>query len=195
MSNAPQQLVVFGGQGSGKGTQATRLAERLDVQHIGAGDILRKIAKEGTPLGHKVADILGAGQFVPDDMILEIVTLQLKSLPADRGFVLEGYPRNVVQSEELRTTLDTLGRSADRTVFVYLDVPRDVLVKRLQERQRHDDTAELITERLRLYDERTAPVLKAVESWARVLHVNGDQPIETVTDEIVNRLSDAKTQA
>ncbi len=195
MSAAPRQLVVFGGQGSGKGTQAVRLAEAFDLQHIGAGDILRKIAGEETPLGRKVADILGAGQFVPDDMILEIVTLQLKSLPADKGFVLEGYPRSVVQAGEFREALDALGRPAERTLFIYLDVPRDVLVKRMQERQRHDDTAELIAERLRLYDERTAPVLEAVESWAQVVHVNGNQPIETVTDEIVNRLSDAKAQA
>jgi adenylate kinase len=195
MSHAPKQLVVFGGQGSGKGTQAVRLADTFDVQHIGAGDILRRIAKEGTPLGQKVAEILGAGQFVPDDLILEIVTLQLKSLPADRGFVLEGYPRSVVQSEEFRAALERLGRPPGQTVFVYLDVPRDVLVRRMQDRKRHDDTEELITERLRLYDERTAPVLQAVESWAQVLHVNGNQSIEAVTDEIVNRLSSAKAQA
>lgn len=195
MSQAPRQLVVFGGQGSGKGTQAVRLADTFDVPHIGAGDILRRIAKEGTPLGQKVAEILGAGQFVPDDLILEIVTLQLKSLPADRGFVLEGYPRSVVQSEAFRAALEQLARPPGQTVFVYLDVPRDVLVRRMQDRKRHDDTEELITERLRLYDERTAPVLQAVESWARVLHVNGNQPIEAVTDEIVNRLSSAKTQA
>ena len=190
MNQASPQLVVFGGQGSGKGTQATRLAEALDLERIGAGDILRKIAKEDTPLGQKVSAILDAGQFVPDDMILEIVTLQLKSLPPGRGFVLEGYPRSTVQAGEFRKALEALGRPADRTTFVYLDVPRPVLVKRLQERGRHDDTAELIEERLRIYDERTAPVLKGVGSWAQVIRVNGNQPIEAVTEEITNRLGD-----
>lgn len=195
MSQIPRQLVIFGGQGSGKGTQAARLAEQFGLESIGTGDILRRMASEGTPAGDKIAKIIGAGQLVPDDMIAEIVSLQLESLPADRGFVLEGYPRTVRQADLLREVLDRLGRSPASVVFITLDVPRDVVVKRLLERGRHDDTQELIEERLRLYEEQTTPVLKAVEQWATVVHINGNQPVETVTEEISNQLNNAQAQA
>jgi adenylate kinase len=191
----PVQLVVFGGQGSGKGTQAAALAARLDLELIGTGDILRKMATEQTPIGRKVNEIISAGQLVPDDMISEIITLQLKSLPGERGFVLEGYPRTIRQAEELEAASEASGRSPEAMTFVYLDVPREELIKRLLARGRHDDTEELIDERLRLYDEKTAPVLKAVEAWANVIHVDGDQPVEAVTESIIKELEHAKAQA
>lgn len=195
MSAAPRQLVVFGGQGSGKGTQAARLAEQLDLELIGTGDVLRQMAKEDTPSGRKIAPIIQTGQLVPDDMISGIVGRQLERLPTERGFVLEGYPRTVNQSEQLQATLERLERTASSTVLVNLDVPRDVLQRRLLDRGRHDDTEELIEERLRLYDERTAPVLEAVASWVRVLHVDGNQPVETVTETITKQLNHVQTKA
>lgn len=195
MSAAPRQLVVFGGQGSGKGTQAARLAEQLKLELIGAGDLLRQMAKEDTPSGRKIAPIIQAGQLVPDDMISGIVGRQLESIPPERGFVLEGYPRTVRQSELFKGILERLGRATTGATFVNLDVPREELKRRLLERQRHDDTEALIEERFRLYDKRTAPVLKAVEPWARVLHIDGNQPIEAVTQAVINQVSDAKAQA
>ncbi len=195
MSQAPRQLVVFGGQGSGKGTQAKRLAERFDLELIGTGDLLRRLAQEDTPTGRRIAPIITAGQLVPDEVISDIIARRLEALPATAGFLIEGYPRTVTQAEQFQAILERLGRSATTTTFVNLDVPRDVLEHRLLARRRHDDTAELIEERLRLYDERTTPVRDAVAAWAQVVHVDGNQPVPAVTDAIINRLSDAKAQA
>lgn len=195
MNRTPRQLVIFGGQGSGKGTQAVRLAERFDLELIGAGDVLRRMAGEDTPIGRQIAPIVEAGQLVSDDLASDVIARRLEALPATAGFLVEGYPRTVNQAKQFQAILKRLGRSPEATIFVNLDVPRAVLEQRLLARQRHDDTAELIAERLRLYDERTQPVRDAVTAWARVIHIDGNQSVPAVTDAIINRLSDAKTQA
>lgn len=195
MSQTPRQLVVLGGQGSGKGTQAKRLAERFDLELIGAGDVLRRIIAADTPLGRKIAPTVRAGKLLPDEVSSEIIAARIGDVPAASGFVLEGYPRSVKQSELFRANLERLGRPVGSTVFITLDVPRPVLKERLLKRHRQDDTEEIIEERFRLYDEKTKPIYDAVAAWAQVVHVDGNQPVPAVTATIINQLSDVKAQA
>lgn len=195
MSAGPIQIVLFGGQGVGKGTQAKRLAESYGVDLIGAGDLLRQMAQQDTPSGRKIAPIIAAGKLVPGEIVTDLIALQLESIPTDQGFVLEGYPRTVDQSGQFKKVLERLRRTGTPTVFVKLEVPREIQRQRLLDRGRHDDTAAVIERRLRIYDQQTTPILTEVEPWAPVIHIDGNHPIPEVTELITNRLSDVQAKA
>ena len=178
----------MGAPGAGKGTQAARLAERLGAAHLEAGALLREIAAQDSRLGAQVREPIAEGRLVPDELTDQVVGERLRTLPADEGFVLDGYPRNVRQARALRRLLGELGGLEQRPVFLYLDVPRDVLVERLRRRGRTDDTDDVIARRLEVYDAETAPVRDAVSDWADVVAINGDQPPDAIAEEIVGVL-------
>jgi adenylate kinase len=161
MSEAPNHVILLGPPGSGKGTQAERLADRLGAEHVNTGASLRELAAEDSPLGRRVAELTGRGDLVPDDVTDQVVRARLESIPAGRGFILDGYPRTVAQAEALRGLLAELGRLEPRPVFVRLDVPRDTVLERLRRRrgleQRADDTDARAVRRLEIYDAETAP--------------------------------------
>jgi adenylate kinase len=180
---------MLGAPGAGKGTQAARLAKRLGAAHLEAGALFRQMASEDSPLGAQIRELVARGHLVPDDLTDEVVGERLRALPTDRGFVLDGYPRNVRQAHALHSLLGELGRLEPRPVFVHLDVPRDVLVARLRRRRglegRADDTDDVITRRLEVYEAETAPVRDAVTDWANVVTIDGDQPPDAVAGEIL----------
>jgi adenylate kinase len=175
----------MGAPGAGKGTQAERLAERLGAPHLEAGALLREMAAQDSPLGARIRELIDEGRLVPDALTDKVVGERLRRLAADQGFVLDGYPRNARQAHALRRLLGELGRLEQRPVFLYLDVPRDVLVGRLRRRGRSDDTDDVIARRLELYDAETAPVRDAVGEWADVVTINGDQPPDAVAEEVL----------
>jgi adenylate kinase len=175
----------MGAPGAGKGTQAERLANELGAPHLDTGALLREAAGQDSQLAVRVGELINEGRLVPDDLTDQIVAERLSALPADQGFVLDGYPRNVRQARALRRLLGELGRLEQRPVFVYLDVPRDALVERLRRRGRSDDTDDVIARRLDLYDEETAPLRDAVGEWADVVAINGDQPPDAVADQVL----------
>lgn len=183
---------MMGAPGAGKGTQAARLAERLGAAHLEAGALFRQMASEDSPLGAEVRELIADGRLVPDELTDEVVGERLRALPAEQGFVLDGYPRNVRQARALYRLLGELGRLEPRPVFVHLDMPRDVLVERLRRRRdlegRGDDTDDVITRRLEVYEAETAPVRDAVTEWADVVTIDGDQPPEAVAEEIAGAL-------
>jgi adenylate kinase len=127
------KIILIGAPGSGKGTQAKVLAERLDVPHISTGDILREAVKLGTELGRKAQPIMASGGLVPDDLMIGIIDERLKRDDARKGFILDGFPRTVVQAEKLDGILAGNGKSGLRVV--YLSVPDEIIVRRIAARR------------------------------------------------------------
>ena len=151
----PIGMVILGRQGSGKGTQAIRIAESYGVVHISTGDMLRAAVADGTELGLKAKSLMDAGDLVPDSVINGIVEERLlKQDVQSGGFLLDGFPRTVGQAEALLTYAED-----DLRLALNLDVSIDEVMARMLSRGRDDDTAEAITRRLELYETETAPLL------------------------------------
>jgi adenylate kinase len=188
---ANTNILFFGPQGVGKGTQAAIVAPLLRLAHVSTGDLFRRNIAEKTPLGLRVWPILDAGELVPDDLTIAMLDDHLihlrRTQPELRGVIFDGFPRTVAQVEALDTFLGTRGERID--AVVYIDAPRPVLVERMFNRGRADDTREAAEERLRLYEEKTQPLLSLFERRGITKRINGDQPVEAVTAEIVAALS------
>jgi adenylate kinase len=165
---------MLGPPGSGKGTQGERIAQELGVEHISSGDLLRAAVARDTPLGREVAGYMDRGELAPDALVAEAVGPLLHE---HDGYVLDGFPRNLAQSE---------GLGFD--VVVYLDVPDDVLTRRLLGRGRRDDREDVIAERLREYAHDTRPLIDHYRERDVLLAVDGDRPPDEITGEIVERL-------
>lgn len=154
------RLVLLGAPGSGKGTQASRLAEVTGARHISTGDLLRAEVAAGTELGRRVAGYLNAGELVPDDVLLRLTLPLVESAAADSGYLLDGFPRSVEQAGELAARIS---RPAEVSRVVFLSVPRAELVARLLRRSaeqgRSDDTAEVIERRLQVFEEETSTLI------------------------------------
>ena len=114
-------LLVLGPQGSGKGTQASRLAEERGIPHVSTGDMFRAAIAAGTPLGRRVEPILASGELVPDELTVALIRERLSEPDAARGFVLDGFPRNLAQAEALDAMLSEIGRELDLVLFFDLD--------------------------------------------------------------------------
>ena len=199
--------MLLGPPGSGKWTQATRLADRLSIPHISTGDILRAAVKRGTPLGQQVAGIMASGGLVGDDLITDLVRDRLAEPDTARGFILDGYPRTAAQAN----ALDTM-RVPDSFVVALIQVPDDMIVKRMSSRRvcdscgltqsvshdsksdgetcpycggdlivRPDDNPETVRRRLATYAEAATPVIQYYRSRARYGEVNGLQHADKVT--------------
>lgn len=184
-------VLFFGPQGVGKGTQAAIVAPRLRLAHVSTGDLFRRNIAEQTALGRRVQPILDAGGLVPDDLTIAMLDDHLVKLrqtqPELRGVVFDGFPRTVAQAASLDEFLGTRGERVD--AVVYIDAPRPVLVERMMGRGRADDTREAAEERLRLYEEKTQPLLALYERRGIVRRINGNQSIEAVTAEIIGVLT------
>jgi len=179
------KLLFVGPPGAGKGTQAARVAERLGIPHISTGDMFRDHVARGTDLGERVDSIMKAGDYVPDEITVEMLGERIAEPDAARGFILDGFPRTVGQVEALD---GLIGRHGLDTVVVF-DVDEDALVERLLARGRVDDTEETIRNRFKVYQEQTAPLLDIYNSRAIVTHIDGLGEIEDVTDGILTALS------
>ena len=182
----PVKLVFLGPPGSGKGTQAEVLAEQLGVSHISTGAMLRDAVAEGTELGRKVEGIMSSGALVDDDTMAEVVRERLAKDDAREGFILDGYPRTLPQAETLGTILSRDGAALDGVVLI--DVPEDELVRRAVARQRADDKEEVVRQRLRVYREKTEPLIDYYRDRGLLRAVDGDQPIEEVTSRILEAI-------
>lgn len=154
-------VLLIGPPGSGKGTQGERLATRLGVEHIAAGDLLRAEVAAGTPLGRQVADLMRRGELVPDVVILSLLMPKVLAASEHNGYLLDGFPRSVEQAVEARKLAERAGASPD--AVIYLDAPRDELVRRILARAlvegRADDNPETVANRLHVFDEATHPLV------------------------------------
>ena len=151
------RIVLLGPPGSGKGTQATRLAEKLGVPHISTGELFRHNINAATPLGLEAKKYLDAGDLVPADLTNALVDDRLNGDDVAQGFILDGFPRTVEQAGALDDMLKRRGLKLD--AVLELRVHEDELVARLQSRGRADDTEDVIRNRFRVYRDETAPLL------------------------------------
>lgn len=182
------RLILIGPQGSGKGTQGDRLAKRYGVAHIATGDLLRAAATTGTELGLRAKNYMDRGELVPDELVLAILETRLAASDAEVGFVLDGYPRNAAQVASLTAMLGALDHELDAVVS--LEVPGEILVARMSQRGRADDTPEAIRRRLDLFWQQTAPLLEHYERGGLLERVDGVGEKEEVEERVAKALAD-----
>jgi adenylate kinase len=176
------RLIFLGPPGAGKGTQAQALAVVSAVPHISTGDILRAAVAAKTALGQKAERFMSQGELVPNDLILGLIRERLGQLDAQIGWILDGFPRTVPQAEFLDHLLADIHQPYD--FVVNLDVPDEVILARLQKRGRQDDNEGVIRHRLDVYREQTAPLIDFYRSRQKLISINGNQPMETVTHDL-----------
>jgi adenylate kinase len=180
------EILILGPQGSGKGTQAKLIASEYGFAHIATGEILREAVAAGTELGLRVQPILEAGELVPDELMIELIRNRLDEPDAADGFVLDGFPRTLVQAEALDAMLAEIARPLV-AVFEFL-IADDVCIQRLLARAklegRTDDAPEVIAKRLALYHEITEPVVEHYRATGRLVGIHADRPVDEVFSEV-----------
>jgi adenylate kinase len=185
------RLVLLGAPGSGKGTQATRLREHLQVLHVSTGELLRAAVAAGTPLGLQARPVMEAGNLVSDEIVLGMLEERLLKPDAAAGFVLDGYPRNLAQARALDALLDRLRQPVD--IAVQLDVDAPLLVERISGRAalegRTDDAPDAVRNRLSVYDEQTAPVVDYYRNQGKLACVHGEGSMDQVFTRIVEAIA------
>lgn len=179
------RLVLLGPPGAGKGTQAGVLSGELGVPHISTGDLFRAHIGDETPLGAEVRRYLDAGALVPDEITNEMVRERLGERDAAHGFVLDGFPRTVVQAEVLAGVLGDLGERLD--AVLELQVPSEVAVQRMLARGRADDTEEVIRRRLGVYADETSPLLEHYATLVVTVDAVGE--VDEVSSRALSALS------
>lgn len=181
------RVLLMGPPGAGKGTQAVVIAELLGVPHISTGDIFRANVSQGTSLGVEAKRYMEAGEYVPDSVTNAMVRDRLAQDDAQRGFLLDGYPRTLDQVGELDSMLSVAGVTLEHVVELTVDVDEVVgrLVKRAAEQGRADDTEDVIRRRLEVYAEQTAPLTAMYASRGVLSTVDGMGSVDEVTARIV----------
>lgn len=176
------RLIFLGPPGAGKGTQAQTLAQDQGIPHISTGDILRTAVAEKTELGQKAQSYMDKGELVPDQLMLDLVRDRLGQNDVKTGWILDGFPRTVVQATFLDELLQDIQQTYDRVINI--DAPDEVLVARLLGRGRKDDAEEVIRNRLAVYRKQTAPLIDFYGKRNQLAYINGDQPVAAVAAEI-----------
>lgn len=216
-------IVILGPQGSGKGTQAERLAEKFRLEHIDMGKTLREIAKQDTPLGKEIYKIQNVTKtLVPSRILKEVLWVKLNSLPRERGIIFEGVPRTIDQLEYLESALPESGKKIDAVVFI--NIPEEESIARIGKRwvckknqhplimgvdvknkkdkcpvdgseiyQRLDDTPEGVKKRLEVFCEETMPVIEYFRKKDILIEVDGRPSIEEVFKNINKKLKSAES--
>ncbi|MEF2148039.1 adenylate kinase [Luteimonas sp. FXH3W] len=180
------RLVLLGAPGSGKGTQAAKLKDYLQIPHISTGDLLRGEVAAGTKLGLEAKEVMARGELVSDAILLGMLEDRLQRDDCKDGFILDGYPRNLAQADALNTLLARIKQPMDYAV--QLEVPTDLLIDRIAGRAaaegRADDNPESVRKRLEIYDSQTAPVIDYYRTNGQLNIVDGVGEL----DEVFNRI-------
>ena len=211
-------LVILGPQGSGKGTQAEKLAQKFDLEHIDMGKFLREVAKLDTPLGKQIHEIINIKKELVSDRILrEVIHLKIMGLPRERGVVFDGVPRNIEQLNYFEEVIKESGRKIDKAILINLS--KEESLKRISKRricekckkifilgkdiqsedekcnicegkiiQRIDDTKEGVMKRLKIFNEETMPMSEYYKKQGKFIEIDGDKEIEKVFEDILYEL-------
>jgi adenylate kinase len=208
------RIVLLGAPGSGKGTQAALLKEMFGIPHISTGDILRSEVARGTELGRRASEFMNAGALVPDDLILGMIEGRLQQPDVRRGWILDGFPRTLVQAHGLLELTERIGQQVDAGVI--LNVDPEVVVRRLSGRRvcsscqkvtnvaeaagavcpncggkfelRPDDEPEVVRRRIQVFEEQTRPVFELFRRRYDVVEIDASQPLEKVTEALKRSL-------
>jgi adenylate kinase len=185
------RILLLGAPGAGKGTQAETLVARLGIPHISTGDMLRKAVADETEIGLKAKAVMDSGKLVSDEIVIAIAEERLAQPDAEKGFVLDGFPRTQPQAEALDGMLGRLGTPLDRCIAVTVDTEAVVqrLLKRAELEGRADDNEETIRERMQVYDAQTAPLLNYYSDKDILAQVDGMGSVEEVSDRLETALS------
>ena len=206
------KIIMLGAPGAGKGTQAKRIAKKYNIPHISTGDIFRANIKEKTELGNKAKEYMDAGQLVPDQLVIDLVKERLGADDAQKGFILDGFPRNTAQAVTLDSELSQMGLSLDAALLV--SVKPEVIIERLSSRrtcrscgytapagtdacpncggemyQRDDDKPETIKNRLDVYESQTSPLIEYYKGHGILKEVDGDRDVTAVYADVKKLLS------
>ena len=181
-------IILFGAPGAGKGTQANFLINEFDLLQISTGDMLRDAVKRKTELGKKVETIMANGDLVPDDIIFSRISTRLSDKEIKKGFIFDGFPRNIKQAQKLDEIINDMNISLD---FVFhIDVNEDILTNRIEMRAkqekitRKDDTSAVLIERLKVYNRETKPVLDHYSNQNILNVIDGMGTIDEVSSNI-----------
>lgn len=180
----PLRMILIGPPGSGKGTQAGLIKQFFKAPHISTGELLRQEVKQGTELGKQAQVYMQAGQLVPDEIMLKMVD---NKLAGEESFILDGFPRSKAQAEHLDQTLARLGKPL--TAVANLMVDDEIVVKRLKERGRQDDTEEIIRNRLKVYHEQTEPVTGHYQVQSLLEPVEAEGSVPQVGYNVITQLN------
>jgi adenylate kinase len=193
----PLDVLLLGVQGSGKGTQAKRIASDYGLAHIATGDMLRAAMEADTPLGRRVRPIYDAGELVPDDLMIDLIRERLLAPDTESGFILDGFPRTMPQADALNSMLSEIDRPL--SVVFELQVPDEIAIERLHKRAmeegRPDDTPEAIAKRIELYHRETKPLVSHYRLAGNLVGIHGSQPANDVFAEIQEALDQARVAA
>ena len=212
------QLILMGAPGAGKGTQAAELVKKFKIPQISTGDMFRAAVKEGTELGKKAAECMKSGALVPDEVTIGIVKERLSKEDCAQGFILDGFPRTVEQADALQKILSELGKSLTQVLNIHVpaeDLVERAVGRRICKNcgstyhvkfnpskvenicdncggelyQRADDNAETMKNRLSVYEKSTRPLIEYYKKAGKYTEIDGRQPIDKVTEDLVKVLS------
>ena len=190
-------ILLLGPQGSGKGTQAKRIAAAYGMPHIATGEMFRGAVAAGTELGRLVEPILASGGLVPDELTIALIRDRLSQDDAETGFVLDGFPRTLAQASALDEMLAEEGRRLDIVLELQVSdaVATERMLARAQLEGRTDDTPEVIARRLAIYHEQTEPIVEHYRAQGIVVGIHGEGAIDVVFGEIQQTLDAVEARA
>ena len=180
-----KHLLFLGAPGAGKGTQAELLSKTYSYMHLSTGELLRKEIEMDTNLGRQVKDIINQGELVSDDLVLKIVRQNLDN--DNQGWILDGYPRNLSQANSLNQVLIEINQPLE--VVFYLDIPEEVLIKRLLLRGRKDDSEEAIRTRVNIYKKTTEPLIKYFKDLSLLEYIDANRDLKTISSDIKRKMA------
>jgi adenylate kinase len=186
------KLIIMGPPGAGKGTQAKKIAAKLDIPAISTGDIFRQNVSDETELGVEAKRYMDNGDYVPDELTNKMVRDRLAEGDAADGFLLDGYPRTLAQVDELDDMLGDRGHALDAVLVLTVDEDEVVhrMTKRAQDEGRSDDTEEVIRHRQEVYGEQTAPLIEVYDDRGLLVRVDGMGEVDEVTSRVFDALDE-----
>ena len=180
-----KHLLFLGAPGAGKGTQAELLSQTNSYLHLSTGELLRKEIEMNSSLGRQVKDIMNRGELVSDELVLKIVKQNLSK--DNKGWILDGYPRNLSQADSLNEVLIEINQPLE--VVFYLDIPEEVLIKRLLLRGRKDDNEETIRTRINIYKQTTEPLIQYFKDLSLLKYIDANRDLKTISSDIIKKMA------